>query len=94
MTPLRFITSTKVRIKNCLKYVSNALSQQILECKVKTHDRLLKRWAMKDRHVVGGGLLLAGVLMTGCAAGTSIAGGTACGPEYHCTKDLMFQDRQ
>ena len=49
---------------------------------------------MNDRHVVGGGLLLAGVLMTGCAAGTSIAGGTACGPDYHCTKDLMFQYRQ
>ena len=49
---------------------------------------------MNDRHVVGGGLLLAGVLMTGCAAGTSIAGGTACGHDYHCTKDLMFQYRQ
>ena len=49
---------------------------------------------MKDRHVVAGGLLLVRALLIGCAAGTSNAGRTACGQDYHCTKDLMFQYRQ
>lgn len=49
---------------------------------------------MKGRHVIGGGLLLAGALLTGCTTGASSSVDTACGSNYHCTRDLMFQYRQ
>lgn len=51
---------------------------------------------MKNRRFWGGGLLLAGALLTGCATGApnSSTAGTACGSDYHCMRDLMFQYRQ
>ncbi len=49
---------------------------------------------MKGRHLIGGGLLLAGALLTGCTTGASSTAGTGCGSNYHCTRDLMFQYRQ
>src|SRR5262245_3692137 len=49
---------------------------------------------MKGRHLIGGGLLVAGALLTGCATGAPSTGGTACGSNYHCTRELMFQYRQ
>jgi len=47
---------------------------------------------MKSRHVLGGGFLLAGVLLTGTpteAADTV----TPCGADYDCMRDLMFHYR-
>lgn len=49
---------------------------------------------MKSRHFLGGGLLVMGTLLTGCAAGTSDTVGTTCGSDYHCVRDLMFHYRQ
>ena len=50
---------------------------------------------MKGRLFLGGGVLFAGALLTGCATtGASDAVGTPCGSDYHCTRDLMFQYRQ
>jgi hypothetical protein len=50
---------------------------------------------MKGRLFLGGGVLFAGALLTGCAAtGGSDTVAAACGSDYHCTRDLMFQYRQ
>ena len=49
---------------------------------------------MNTRHVIGGGLLLAAGLLAGCATGASDTAATACGADYHCARDLMFQYRQ
>jgi len=48
---------------------------------------------MKDRHVLGGGLLLVGALLTGTPTEGADTGATACGADYDCVRDLMFHYR-
>lgn len=52
---------------------------------------------MSDRHVLGGGLLLVGALLTGCDMGASNTAldpvKAACGSNYNCMRDLMVHYR-
>lgn len=49
---------------------------------------------MNDRLFIGGGLLLVGTLLAGCAGKTPDTVGTVCGSDYRCMYDRMFEYRR
>jgi hypothetical protein len=48
---------------------------------------------MKDRLLLGIGLLVGGILLIDAPTGAGETGATACGADYHCMRDLMFHYR-